>query len=219
MVLKLYGSSYSPYSRLAAVILHEKQVPFEWIELVDFVKDIKSSKYLQLQPFGQVPALDDDGFILYESRAIAHYIASKYPNQGTPLIPTDPKANALFHQAASVSIGQFCSYAEKIVAELYYKPMFAKIPTDQQVVDSSLKELGVRLDIYDQILSKQKYIAGDEITLADFYHIPYGELLGVVGVNIMETRPNVDKWFKEITSRPSWQAVKGTIKAEKTSNF
>jgi len=218
MVLKLYGSSHSPPSRLVAAILHEKQVPFEMVE-VDFEKDIKSPKYLQVQPFGQVPSIDDDGFILYESKAIAHYLASKYPNQGTPLLPTELQANALFHQAASVSIHNFSVHAEKIVFELYYKPALLKKPTNQEVVDSSLNELGKKLDVYDQILSKQKYVAGDEITLADFYHIPYGELLAVAGSNIIETRPNVAKWFKEITSRPSWQAVKNTIKGEKTSNF
>lgn len=36
-----------------------------------------------------------------------------------------------------------------------------KKPADKEVVDSSIKELGLRLDVYDQILSKQKYIAGD----------------------------------------------------------
>jgi len=218
MVLKVYGSHLSPFTRLAAAILIEKEVPFELVE-VDFAKDIKSPKYLQLQPFGQVPTIDDDGFILYESRAIAQYIATKYANQGTPLIPTELKANALFHQAASVTTGHFSVYAEKIVSELYLKPLVYKLPTNKEVVDSSLKELGIRLDIYDQILSKQKYIAGDDITLADFYHIPYGELLGIAGSNIMETRPNVAKWFKEITSRPSWQAVKDKIKAEKISKF
>lgn len=38
---------------------------------------------------------------------------------------------------------------------------FFNKPTDKEVVESSLKELGLRLDVYDQILSKQKYIAGD----------------------------------------------------------
>ena len=39
--------------------------------------------------------------------------------------------------------------------------VLANKPTNKEVVDSSLKELGLRLDVYDQILSKQKYIAGD----------------------------------------------------------
>lgn len=47
--------------------------------------------------------------------------------------------------------------------------VFLKKDTNQEVVDNSLKELGLKLDIYDQILGKQKYIAGDVSCL--FYFI------------------------------------------------
>jgi len=218
MVLKLYGNSQSPNARLVAAILLEKEVPFESVNL-DW-KDTSSPKYLHLQPFGQMPCIDDDGFILYEGKAICHYLASKYPNQGTPLLPTELKANALFHQAVSVSICHFSVHVEKIIFERYYGPYIFKKPENKEVVESSIKELGLRLDIYDQILSKQKYIAGDEITLADFYHVPFGLILGEeAGCNILETKPNVARWFKEISTRPSWETVKKGIKAEKTSKF
>ena len=65
---------------------------------------------------------DDDGFILYESRAICYYIAAKYPNQGTPLLPTDLKGNALFHQAASVEIYHFSDNVLKALDEMILKP-------------------------------------------------------------------------------------------------
>lgn len=65
---------------------------------------------------------DDDGFILYESRAICYYIASKYADQGTPLIPTDLKGIALFHQAASIEAFNFNTHAESAIAEMVYKP-------------------------------------------------------------------------------------------------
>jgi len=218
MVLKLYGNSESPNARLVASILLEKDVPFELVDLG--WNETRSPKYLDLQPFGQMPCIDDDGFVLYEGKAICHYLASKYPNQGTPLIPTELKANALFHQAVSVAISHFNVYVEKIIFENFYGPHIYKKPADKEVVDSSIKELGLRLDVYDHILSKQKYIAGDEITLADFYHIPFGTMLGEEArCNIIETKPNVARWFKEISSRPSWQAVKGGIKAEKISKL
>ena len=65
---------------------------------------------------------DDNGFILYESRAICYYIAAKYPNQGTPLLPTELKANALFHQAASVEIFHFYDNVIKAAGEMILKP-------------------------------------------------------------------------------------------------
>ena len=73
MVLKLYGSAMST-SRVLVTIL-EKELPYELI-LIDIAKgDQKTEDYKKLQPFGKVPALDDDGFVMFESRAICKYLA------------------------------------------------------------------------------------------------------------------------------------------------
>lgn len=73
MVLKLYGSAMST-SRVLVTIL-EKELPYELI-LIDIAKgDQKTEHYKELQPFGKVPVLDDDGFIIFESRAICKYLA------------------------------------------------------------------------------------------------------------------------------------------------
>jgi glutathione S-transferase len=86
------------------------------------------------------------------------------------------------------------------------------------------------LDAFDVILGKQRYLAGDvgiliislftryflifflgqKFTLADLFAIPYGSMLTLADVDILEDvkRPNVARWWKEITARPTWQAVK-----------
>lgn len=73
MVLKLYGSAMST-ARVLVTIL-EKELPYELI-LVDISKgEHKTEEYKKLQPFGKVPVLDDDGFLMFESRAICRYLA------------------------------------------------------------------------------------------------------------------------------------------------
>ena len=67
------------------------------------------------------------------------------------------------------------------------------VPADEELFQSLLTDLGKKLDVYEQILSKQKYLAGDEVTLADLSHLPYAELLGQVGAKIFEERPNVSR--------------------------
>lgn len=212
MVLKLYGSAVSTCAQRVATVLLEKQVPFELIE-IDFANhEHKSPEFLTKQPFGQVPYIDDDGFILYESRAICRYIVMKYADQGSKLIPTGLKDNALFEQAVSIEQSNFEPSASSAVYEKLYKPYYGLVP-DQAVFDEHLKKLDAKLDAYDVIFSKQKYLAGDEITLADLFHLPYGSKLAVAGSNIMETKPNVARWFNDISSRPSWESVKTQIKS------
>ena len=59
---------------------------------------------------------------MYESRAIGRYIAEKYAGQGTPLIPAELKAKAIFEQAASVEKDNFDALASKAVYEKVFKP-------------------------------------------------------------------------------------------------
>ena len=73
MVLKLYGSAMAT-SRVLVTIL-EMELPYELV-LIDIAKgEQKGEDYKKLQPFGKVPALDDDGFVIFESRAICKYLA------------------------------------------------------------------------------------------------------------------------------------------------
>ncbi|KAJ3558435.1 hypothetical protein NP233_g11507 [Leucocoprinus birnbaumii] len=210
MVLKLWGYCQSPFSKLVAVVLHEKNIPFEYTE-VDLLKgEQKNPEFLSKQPYAQVPVIDDDGFVLYESRAIIRYLAEKYADQGTSLVPKDVQKRALLDQAAWGEVFHFNQSAGAIMVELLYKKWFNQ-ETDVQKLEESTKALSAKLDIYEQILSKQRYLAGDELTLADIQHLPYGTLLGEVNVNLIQERPNVSRWFTEISSRPSWQKVKDTL--------
>ncbi|KJA19735.1 hypothetical protein HYPSUDRAFT_854501 [Hypholoma sublateritium FD-334 SS-4] len=211
MTLKLYGYSVATGTRRVAVVLHEMNVPFKLIP-VDLRKgEQKSPEFMRYQPFGLTPYIDDDGFILYESRAICYYIASKYSNQRISLIPSELKANALFHQAASTELTSFDEYAAEIAKEKITVPLLGGT-TDEVAYERLLSTLSAKLDVYDVILSKQKYLAGDEVTLADLYHLPCGDLLYRAGTDVLETRPNVKRWWDDISSRPSWAAVKDGVK-------
>ncbi|KXN86665.1 Glutathione S-transferase 3 [Leucoagaricus sp. SymC.cos] len=207
MVLKLYAFNLSPPSQMVATVLHEKQVPFEFIN-IDLAKgEQKSPDYLAMQPFGQIPVIDDDGLVVYESRAICRYLEVKYRNQGTQLIPTEIDKLARFEQAAFTEISNFDAHGTPIFFETIVKKFYGGEP-DQKRVDELTKALSAKLDIYDKILSKQKYLAGDDLTLADLAHLPIGTLLPNAGIDITQGRPNVARWFDELSSRESWIKVK-----------
>jgi len=208
MVLKLYGHTISPPSRLVAAVLYEKEIQFEFISVDLFKGEHKKPEYVAKNPFGQVPCIDDNGFILYEARAICRYLDETYPNKGTKLIPLDPKKRALMDQAIFTEVCNFDQQCNTIIFEsIIKKTAFGKDP-DTENVKQATERLAAKLDVYEKLLSKQKYIAGDELTLADLYHLGGGSLLPKCGVNVIQDRPNVARWFDEVSNRPSWQKVK-----------
>lgn len=73
MVLKLYGSNISTSIPLVAIL--EMKLPYELIYLDIWKEEQKTDEYMKMQPFGKVPVLEDDGFLIYESRAICKYLA------------------------------------------------------------------------------------------------------------------------------------------------
>lgn len=121
MVLKIYGALISTNTQRALVTLKEKGVPYEFIP-VEFTQ-LHTPAFLEKQPFGQIPYIDDDGFILFESVAISRYIAAKYRSSGAPLLPdpADVEAVALLDQAICIEASDFYPITSKIVLESYVK--------------------------------------------------------------------------------------------------
>ncbi|TCD70990.1 hypothetical protein EIP91_000488 [Steccherinum ochraceum] len=216
MVLKLHGFPVSTCTLRVAVVLKELNVPFEFVPVDVRNRAHKTPEYLKIQPFGQIPYIDDDGFILYESRAICRYVAAKYRNASGPvLLPdvnTDPEKYGRFEQAASIEAFNFDAYALPAATELVFKPMFGNT-TDEVRAKALMESLSKSLDVYDTILSNQKYLAGDNITLADLFHLSLASVMqSKEHINLAdEKRPNVARWWNNITSRPSWEAVKGGV--------
>jgi len=213
MVLKLYGSPTSTCTQRVATVLYEKKVPYQ-LYPIDLTKgEHKTPEYLDKQPFGQVPYIDDDGYTLYESRAITRYIDTKYPNQGPKLIPTDLKKYAQYEQAASNETSNYDPYVSGLVYEKVFKPYSGGKP-DEVAVKKYYDTLVPKLDAYDKILSKQKYLGGNECTLADLHHLPYGAKLYSAGYgNLIDSRSHLKRWWDELTSRPSWKANKDGVKS------
>jgi glutathione S-transferase len=136
---------------------------------------------------------DDDGFILYESRAIGRYLAAK---AHSPLYPHDtPTALARFEQAAATESENFASFAMEIYRERLVAPARGGT-TDEARVRVLCATLEGKIQGYERVLARQRYLAGDEVTLADLVHLPMGARLEPSGVGYLtdEARfPNVSR--------------------------
>src|SRR5262249_30093081 len=99
MALVLHGYHYSVYLRIVRLVLAEKGVQYARVEVNPFAADVPA-EYLRLHPFGRVPTLVHDGFVLFETSAITRYIDRAF--SGPRLQPQDARAAARMDQIIAV---------------------------------------------------------------------------------------------------------------------
>ena len=91
--MKLYNVAYSGNSYKVRLLLNQLGIPCEIVE-VDILKgESRTAEFLQINPNGRTPVLDDNGFILAESNAILAYLA-----RGTKFLPEDRRQWVLVFQ-------------------------------------------------------------------------------------------------------------------------
>lgn len=98
----LYHSPYSPFSRSVLLLCRYLKLNVEVKEL-DLLEDEQMSpEFIAINPQHCVPTLDDNGFILWESRAILNYLAE---SKGRHLVPESPKEKAILNQRLYSEMG------------------------------------------------------------------------------------------------------------------
>jgi len=205
--MKVYGHPISTCTRKVLTALAEKGEKPEFVT-VDIMKgDGKTPDHLARQPFGRVPAIDDDGFQLFESRAIVRYIDET--RGGTKLHGSDPKTRALVEQWVSVETSEFTGPAMKIIYQTFFYPMMGK-PTDDAVVQENRAILEKVCGVMEKQLEKTEYLAGGTFTVADISFMPYVDYLhaGKQG-DLFDKFPKIKAWWQRVSDRASWKAATG----------
>ncbi|XWS75698.1 hypothetical protein CRYUN_Cryun01aG0114000 [Craigia yunnanensis] len=207
MVVKVYGPSYASPKRVL-VCLIEKEIEFETVP-VDLLKGgLKDPEFLELQPFGTVPVTQDGDYILFESRAIMRYYAEKYKSQGTDLLGKTIEERGLVENWLEVEAHSYNPPIYTLTVQIMVSPKLG-FPRDENLIKESEEKLAKVLDVYEEKLSKSKYLAGDFFSLADLSHLPFTQyLVSQMGKEYMiRSRKHVSAWWDDISSRPSWQKV------------
>jgi len=158
MPIDLYYMPESPPSRAVLMVAKHLNIPVN-IKHVDLMKQEQlKPEFLEINPAHTVPALVDDDLTLWESRAIMAYLCNQYAPDNS-LYPEDPEQRALIDKWLQFDLGSLyksiCDYTD---------PMFAgSIKLDKQ----KEQQMCSALEVLDQQLSKNKYVAGGKLSLAD----------------------------------------------------
>ncbi|KAJ7434007.1 hypothetical protein FB451DRAFT_1419292 [Mycena latifolia] len=214
MVLKLYSDPRSfagGGGAIVALVLMEKKIPFEYVPIDLATQQNKTLEYATIQPFGQVPAIDE-GFILYKSHAICRYLTEKYRDQGTPLLPTGLRERALFEQAASIELANlhpYCARRVQYVFSIQSTNRRQGLRTDANILAHAVAEVSEKLSVYETILGKHRNHPRktQESTLVDVFHPMYAHIFADdKGINLKaKMGPNVVQYVDiSVSSARSW---------------
>ena len=207
--LTIYGNKIATCTQRVLILLEELNLKYELRE-IDLMKgQQKDSRYLQLQPFGKVPAIVYGDHKLFESRSILRYIA-KNNTEDTDLTLNDSPYVDMWLEVESQNFNPPIS---KFIYEKVFKRWNnPEAIIDESVLTSALEELGSVFDIYESRLSESKYIGGNSFSIADISHIPYLHMLVTSGPEyktFLKKYPHVYKWYKRILMKDSVKEVLG----------
>ncbi len=198
MSIKLYGprggSSLRPHWTL-----HELGVDYETVNVELSKGEHKMPEFLAINPAGQVPAIDVDGFYLAESIVIAQYLAEKF----NPTLLGTPEQKAKGLQWAlwimlNVQIGGLSDMA---------KPMWTGIP-DEAGVEVGRVNVAKNLPILETYLGTHDYLAGDVFTVSDIDGVCTFAYARWAKFDL-STYPNISAWIARCEDRPAYKTAKG----------
>ncbi|NP_001292411.1 uncharacterized protein LOC105387805 [Plutella xylostella] len=194
--IKLYHFGVSGPSRGALLAARALGVPIE-VEQVDlFKKEQLKGRISEINPQHCVPTLDDNGFVLWESRAIACYLADKY-GKDDQLYPRDLQRRALVNQRLYFDSS---SLYVKIRA-ICFPILFLGV---KEIVPSLKDDLNATLAFLEQFLTGSKWVAGDNYTIADTSI--YASLSSILAVGWdISSFPNIQRWVKDCAILPGFE--------------
>jgi glutathione S-transferase len=146
--------------------LIEKGVARTHVEVDPFDEPIPQS-YLALNPFGRVPTLVHDSFVLYETTAITRYIDEAFP--GAPLQPSLPADRARMNQIVAVSDSYgYWPMVRQVFSQRVFAPASGRLANEATIAEGVAKSATV-LAALDGLAAGGSFLVGNRLSLADLH--------------------------------------------------
>ena len=198
-MIKLYTFPPSTNSRKVRIALLEKGLEFDRINIDLSKREQKNPEYLKIHPYGQVPALDDEGFVVYDSTVINEYLEDEYPYP--PLMPKDSEGRARARMMEDFRDTHFNPPCVKIIYEMR-KPEGERVA---DVIATAKADINKCFDRIDMELQGKEYLAG-AFSLADVAFMANLELLDRFQIAVDPKYANTTAWIARLKVRPSFAA-------------
>ena len=200
--MKLYTTTLAPNPRRVRIFMEEKgiEIPVQEISIME--GEHKQEEYKKISSSSKVPALElDDGTVITESMAICRYLELLHPEP------------ALFG-SSKVEQPKIEMESRRIELELML-PIASAFrhthPAAAALENPQIEEYGIaqrenainRLNLLDEELGEQKFIAGDDYSVADITALCAIDFGGLAQIEVPSSLVNLSRWLENMRSRPS----------------
>lgn len=201
-MLKVFGLELSfPVNRVR-FCLNAMGLEYELVKLSPLAGETQTEEYLKLSPSGKIPAIDDDGYGLFESNAIMKYLCRKHKSE---FYPDDIIAQA--------NVDKWLDFSAIHVANGIGKVLFNKILApiiDADVDEQSMKDgygfIERFFTVLDTHLDNNAYLANDKLSIADFCLLATIDPVEVIDID-MKQYPNLDAWRNKMMNEDFYKKV------------
>jgi len=183
-MMRLYSGTSCPYSHRCRIVLFEKGMDFEVID-VDLMN--KSEDVAAINPYGKVPVLVERDLVLYEANIINEYIDERFPHP--QLMPPDP-----------VMRGRARLFLHRFEQEIYSQVAVVEHGVAKSA-DKARAVIRDNLTQLSQILANQKFLLGDEFSMLDVAIAPLLWRLDHYGIQMGKDAAPLMKYAERLFSR------------------
>ncbi len=182
-MMYLYSGATDPFSHLCRIVLYEKGMDFQVID-VDLFN--KPEDIAVINPYNRVPVLVERELILYEPNIINEYIDERFPHP--QLMPPDPIMRARARQLLSTMEREIFVHIEAL-------------EKNQKTAEKARTEVKNRLTELAPMFSKQKFMLGDEFSMLDVAIAPLLWRLDHYSIELPKSAAPLMKYAERIFSR------------------
>jgi glutathione S-transferase len=193
--LKIYGI---PASRAFRPLwaAHELGLDYENIPIHYADGSSKTAEFLAINPNGRIPAMDDDGLILFESMAITLYLARKH---GGGLWPESPEDRARAEQWTFWAVAEI---EKPLITVIFNRLMLPEDQRDEAKAVAAIAEVQGPFRVLDGALENSDYLLGEQFTVADLTVAAVMSVAWRCKLDLSAV-PNVAAWLPRCLSRPA----------------
>ncbi len=182
-MMNLYSGTTDPFSHRCRIVLYEKQMDFQVID-VDLFN--KPEDIAVINPYNRVPVLVDRDLILYEANIINEYIDERFPHP--QLMPPDPIMRARARQLLFTMEHELFAHIEALEKNL-------------KTADKARQHIRDRLTELAPLFNKQKHMLGEDFSMLDVAVAPLLWRLDHYGVELPKAAAPLQKYAERIFSR------------------